>query len=161
MKELREAIASEQLRISGSFSKDYELARARYDEISATMTRLMGEEGASGDTQAKIRELESAAETLRSQYNRAVQQLSEMSKVEAQPSARAGRDRSDACGAADADRSIEEAIADSSWRNDYGPAAGRLLCPAKGLSVRCIQDGTAGDRRDRPVLRRPAGDRER
>ena len=86
MKELREAIASEQLRISGSFSKDYELARARYDEISATMTRLMGEEGASGDTQAKIRELESAAETLRSQYNRAVQQLSEMSKVEAQPS---------------------------------------------------------------------------
>ena len=54
MKELREAIASEQLRISGSFSKDYELARARYDEISATMTRLMGEEGANGDTQAKI-----------------------------------------------------------------------------------------------------------
>ena len=86
MKELREAIANEQQRISGSFSKDYELARARYDEISATMTRLMGEEGANGDTQAKIRELESAADTLRSQYNRAVQQLSEMSKVEAQPS---------------------------------------------------------------------------
>ena len=86
MKELREAIASEQQRISGSFSKDYELARARYDEISATMTRLMGEEGANSDTQAKIRELESAADTLRSQYNRAVQQLSEMGKVEAQPS---------------------------------------------------------------------------
>ena len=86
MKELREAIANEQERISGSFSKDYELARARYDEISATMTRLMGEEGANGDTQAKIRELESAADTLRTQYNRAVQQLSEMSKVEGQPS---------------------------------------------------------------------------
>ena len=86
MKELREAIANEQERISGSFSKDYELARARYDEISATMTRLMGEEGANGDTQAKIRELESAADTLRTQYNRAVLQLSEMSKVEGQPS---------------------------------------------------------------------------
>ena len=86
MKELREAIANEQQRISGSFSKDYELARARYDEISAAMTRLMGEEGASSDTQAKIRELESAADTLRSHYNRAVQQLGEMSKVEAQPS---------------------------------------------------------------------------
>lgn len=86
MKELREAIANEQLRISGAFSKDYELARARYDEISATMTRLMGEEGANGDTQAKIRELESAADTLRGQYNRAVLQLSDMSKVEAQPS---------------------------------------------------------------------------
>jgi polysaccharide biosynthesis transport protein len=86
MKELREAIANEQQRISGSFSKDYELARARYDEISSTMTSLMGEEGANSDTQAKIRELESAADTLRSQYNRAVQQLSEMGKVEAQPS---------------------------------------------------------------------------
>lgn len=86
MKELREAIANEQQRISGSFSKDYELARARYDEISAAMTRLMNEEGASSDTQAKIRELESAADTLRGHYNRAVQQLGEMSKVEAQPS---------------------------------------------------------------------------
>jgi succinoglycan biosynthesis transport protein ExoP len=86
MKELREAIASEQQRISGSFSKDYELARARYDEISSTMTNLMGEEGANSDTQAKIRELESAADTLRGQYNRAVQQLSEMGKVETQPS---------------------------------------------------------------------------
>lgn len=86
MKELREAIANEQQRISGSFSKDYELARARYDEISAAMTRLMSEEGASSDTQAKIRELESAADTLRGHYNRAVQQLGEMSTVEAQPS---------------------------------------------------------------------------
>jgi succinoglycan biosynthesis transport protein ExoP len=86
IKELREAIANEQQRISGTFSKDYELARARYDEISEAMTRLMSEEGASSDTQAKIRELESAADTLRSQYNRAVQQLGEMSRVEAQPS---------------------------------------------------------------------------
>jgi succinoglycan biosynthesis transport protein ExoP len=86
MKELREAIVNEQQRISGSFTKDYELARSRYDEISATMTRLIGEEGANSDTQAKVRELESAADTLRTQYNRAVQQLSEMGKVEAQPS---------------------------------------------------------------------------
>ena len=86
MEDLREAIVNEQRRISGSFGQDYELARARYDELSATMTRLMGEEGASSDTQAKIRELESAADTLRSQYNRALQQLSEMNKVEAQPS---------------------------------------------------------------------------
>jgi succinoglycan biosynthesis transport protein ExoP len=86
MDELREAIANEQQRKSGSFRKDYDLARARYDEISATMTRLMGEEGNNSDTEAKIRELESAAGTLRSQYNIAVQQLSEMSTVEAQPS---------------------------------------------------------------------------
>jgi succinoglycan biosynthesis transport protein ExoP len=86
IEEMREAIASEQNRITGSFGKDYELARARYDELSATMTRLMGEEGASSDTEARIRELESAADTLRSLYNRMLQQLSEMNKVEAQPS---------------------------------------------------------------------------
>lgn len=85
MQDLREAIGNEQQRISGSFSKDYELARAGYDEISATMTRLMSEEGASTDVQAAIRELESAADTLRSQYNSAVQQLGEMSNVDAQP----------------------------------------------------------------------------
>jgi polysaccharide biosynthesis transport protein len=86
MKELREAIANEQQRISGSFTKDYELARARYDELSATQTRMMGEEGANSDGEAKIRELTSAAELFRTQYNRAVLQLSEMGKVEAQPS---------------------------------------------------------------------------
>ena len=49
-------------------------------------SQVMGEEGASSDTQARIRELESTADTLRSQYNRMLQQLSEMNKVEAQPS---------------------------------------------------------------------------
>jgi succinoglycan biosynthesis transport protein ExoP len=82
MADLREAIVNEQRRISGSFGQDYELARARYDELSAAMT---GEEGSS-DTQARIRELESTADTLRSQYNRMLQQLSEISNVEAQPS---------------------------------------------------------------------------
>ena len=86
MEEVREAIANEQKRIAGSFSKDYELARARYDELSATISRVMGEEGANSDTQARMRELESAADTLRSLYNRMLQQLSEMNKVEAQPS---------------------------------------------------------------------------
>jgi succinoglycan biosynthesis transport protein ExoP len=80
MADLREAIINEQRRISGSFGRDYELARARYDELSATMS---GEEG-SNDTQARI--LESTADTLRSQYNRMLQQLSEMNNVEAQPS---------------------------------------------------------------------------
>ena len=46
MEEVREAIADEQKRIAGSFNKDYELARARYDELSAAVSRVMGEEGA-------------------------------------------------------------------------------------------------------------------
>jgi succinoglycan biosynthesis transport protein ExoP len=85
MEEVREAIASEQKRITGSFDKDYELARARYDELSATISRVMGEEGANSDVKARMRELESSAETLRSLYNQALQQFSQMNRIEAQP----------------------------------------------------------------------------
>ena len=85
MEEVREAIATEQKRIAGSFGKNYELARAQYDELSAAMSRAMGEEGANSDAKARMRELESAAETLRSLYNQALQQFSQMNRVEAQP----------------------------------------------------------------------------
>ena len=85
MQEVRESISTEQKRIAGSFGKNYELARAQYDELSAAMSRAMGEEGANSDTKARLRELESAAETLRSLYNQALQQASQMGRVEAQP----------------------------------------------------------------------------
>jgi succinoglycan biosynthesis transport protein ExoP len=86
MQEIQQAIDNEQARITGSFSKDYELARARYDELSVAISHVMGQEGASGDVQARLRDLESAAETLRSLYNRMLMQGSEMSRVDAQPS---------------------------------------------------------------------------
>lgn len=85
MDEVRQAIATEQKRIAGSFGKNYELARAQYDELSAAMTRAMGEEGANSDAKARMRELESAAETLRNLYNQALQQSTQMARVEAQP----------------------------------------------------------------------------
>jgi polysaccharide biosynthesis transport protein len=84
MEEVREAIATEQKRVGGSFGKNYELARAQYDELAAAMSRAMGEEGADSDAKARMRELESAAETLRSLYNQAVQHFSQMNSV-AQP----------------------------------------------------------------------------
>jgi succinoglycan biosynthesis transport protein ExoP len=86
MGEVREAIANEQRRIAGSFGRDYELARARYDKLSATISGVMGEESANGDVQARIHELESAADTLRKLHNQMLQQLSEMNRVEVQPS---------------------------------------------------------------------------
>jgi succinoglycan biosynthesis transport protein ExoP len=79
---LREAILNEQRRIASSFGKDYELARARYDELSKSVIDQDG----SGDTQAKVRELESTADALRSQYNKMLEQLNAMNNVEAQPS---------------------------------------------------------------------------
>ena len=84
--EVRKAIASEQRRIAESFGKDYELARARYDELSATISRVKGEEGANSEAQARMRELEGAAETLRALYDRMLQQSSQMNRVEGQPS---------------------------------------------------------------------------
>jgi polysaccharide biosynthesis transport protein len=86
MQEVRDAIADEQKRIAGSFGKDYELARARYDELSETVSRVIGSEGAQSDVVARMRELENAAVTLRNLYNRMLQQVSEMNRVEAQPS---------------------------------------------------------------------------
>jgi polysaccharide biosynthesis transport protein len=86
MDEVREAIANEQRRIGGSFDRDYEFARARYDELSATVSRVVSEEGANSNIQARMRELESAAETLRGVYNRMLQQVRETNRVEAQPS---------------------------------------------------------------------------
>jgi succinoglycan biosynthesis transport protein ExoP len=85
MEEVREGIAAEQKRVAGSFGKNYELARAQYDELSAAMSRAMGEEGANSDVKARMRELESAAETLRTLYNQALQQFSQMNRVDAQP----------------------------------------------------------------------------
>ncbi len=86
MEEVREAIAEEQKRIAGSFKKDYELARARYDELSAEVSGVMSEEGENGKVLSQLRGLEKAADSYRTQYDRALQQLGEINRVDAQPS---------------------------------------------------------------------------
>ncbi len=52
IEELREAIVTEQKRIAGSFGKDYEIARARYDELAATASQVISSEGANSNAQA-------------------------------------------------------------------------------------------------------------
>ena len=157
MADLREAIVNEQRRISSSFGKDYELARARYDELSAAVT---GRGGWSSDTQARIRELESTADTLRIQYNRMLQQLSEMNNVEAQPSI--GSDALVLMRAAPPTQTeaSKKRWLDPGWRVVYGLAAGRFRCPGKEFPVRCVQNVAAGDPRDGSVLCCLAGYRE-
>jgi len=86
MQEVREAIADEQKRISGSFNKDYELARARYEELSATVSGVLTEEGENGKVLSQLRGLEKAADALRTQYQRTLQQVGEMNRVDGQPS---------------------------------------------------------------------------
>jgi succinoglycan biosynthesis transport protein ExoP len=86
MENLRQAIASEQRRIAGSFDRDYELARARYNEISATSSQVANLETANTDVQARLLELSGTADTLRRLYNRILEQLGEMNEVDGQPS---------------------------------------------------------------------------
>jgi polysaccharide biosynthesis transport protein len=86
MEEVREAIAEEQKRLAGSSKKDYELARARHDELSTTVSGALSEEGSRGKEFSQLRGLERVVESVRIQYDRALQQLSEINKVDAQTS---------------------------------------------------------------------------
>jgi succinoglycan biosynthesis transport protein ExoP len=86
MAELRQAIADEQSRVAGSFGREYELARARYDDLSESISEVVSSEGANSNKQAQLHDLENAAGTLRELYNRMAQQASDMSRVEAEPS---------------------------------------------------------------------------
>ena len=86
MEELRQAIGSEQSRITASYGKDYELARARYDQLSAAVSQVVSSEGINSNKQARLRELEGAADSLRVLYNRMLQDVGQMNRVEAEPS---------------------------------------------------------------------------
>jgi succinoglycan biosynthesis transport protein ExoP len=86
MDEVRQSIAHEQKRITGSFGNEYQLARARYDELSEAVSQTVSSEGANGNKQAKLRELEGAAVSLRELYNRMLQQITANNSFESQPS---------------------------------------------------------------------------
>ena len=85
MDEVRQAIVSEQRRVAGSFGKEYQLARARYDELSAAVAQTVSSEGVNSNKQAQLREFETTSESLRMLYNRMLQQAGESNKVEAEP----------------------------------------------------------------------------
>jgi succinoglycan biosynthesis transport protein ExoP len=87
MEEVQAAIADEQKRLAGSFNREYELARARYDELAATVSQELTEKGSNSGVQARIKELDSAAETLRALYNRMLERATDANRlVDAQPS---------------------------------------------------------------------------
>lgn len=83
MEEIQEAIANEQKRLSDNFVKDYNLARARYDRLTEAMTQRWGD--GTREANVRVKELEGAVEGLRTSYNRMLQQLTEVSKLESQP----------------------------------------------------------------------------
>lgn len=80
MDELKRAILDERQRVAGSYANEYEVAKARKEEISSDLARMVAGVGGS-DAQARVtmRELESSAETLRKSYDSVLQRLNELS----------------------------------------------------------------------------------
>jgi succinoglycan biosynthesis transport protein ExoP len=78
--EIRASIQEEQQRIASKYAGDYDLAKARREELAATMAQLSGGEDSAAN--ARMRELESAAETLRTAYNTVFQRLNEVNRTE-------------------------------------------------------------------------------
>jgi succinoglycan biosynthesis transport protein ExoP len=85
MEEIRQTIAVEQKRIAGSYQKEYDLARSRYDELAGSISQVVSSEGANSNVLARLRELERSADTLRNLYSRTLEQGSDLNRVEAQP----------------------------------------------------------------------------
>lgn len=77
--ELKRAIVDERRRIAGSYASDYEVAKARKEEISSDLARLVAGVGGN-DTQARVtmRELESSSEMLRKSYDIVLQRMNEL-----------------------------------------------------------------------------------
>lgn len=87
MEEVQAAIASEQKRLAGTFERDYELARARYDELNATISQELATKGSNSSVQARLKELDSAADTLRTLYNKMLERATDTTRIaDTQPS---------------------------------------------------------------------------
>ncbi len=85
MEAINVAIRTEQKRLARSFGRDHEVTKARYTELASTAAEVLTEQSATSLAQARMRELETAADTLRKLYNTTLQRFSETSKADAQP----------------------------------------------------------------------------
>ncbi|MDX2205216.1 MAG: AAA family ATPase [Hyphomicrobiaceae bacterium] len=80
MEDLRNAIVDEQKRITERLATEFELAKARQEQLAVALTSAAGEEGSNSQAHARMRELESSAETLRNLHNAILQRYSEAAK---------------------------------------------------------------------------------
>jgi polysaccharide biosynthesis transport protein len=82
MDELRKAIQEEEQQIAESYTKEYQIAKARESELAAAMAHSVGEAGTNSQAQVKMRELESSADTLRNLYNSFLQKYKEINTIQ-------------------------------------------------------------------------------
>lgn len=77
---VQRSVTAEEKRISDSYADEYQVAKAREEELSATAQNVLGE----GEVNAQLRELESTAETLRNLYNGFQQKFQEITAAQAE-----------------------------------------------------------------------------
>jgi len=83
MDELRVAIQTEQRRLASNYQSEYQLAKARSDQIAANLSELaVGADGTVSNAKVALRELESVAETLRTAYNSVLQRYNSVSQFD-------------------------------------------------------------------------------
>jgi polysaccharide biosynthesis transport protein len=75
---LRNSIHAEEARIGDAYVNEYQVAKAREDELAASVAQLAGD----NETSGQLRELESAAETLRGLYNTTLQKFKETNAIQ-------------------------------------------------------------------------------
>lgn len=75
---VRAAIHAEEQRIADSYANEYQVAKAKEDELAASAARLFGGSEASSE----LRELESNADTLRKLYDSTLQKYKETNTIE-------------------------------------------------------------------------------
>jgi len=76
--ELQSAITAEEQRIADSYAIEYQVAKARENELAVTVANLSG----GGKAGSELRELESSAETLHKLYDGTLQKYKEINTIE-------------------------------------------------------------------------------
>jgi polysaccharide biosynthesis transport protein len=84
MEELRSSIREEERRIADSYAHEYEIAKARENELSASLVETLEKAETDSQAQVTMRELESSAETLRNLYNSFLQKFKEINTIQTQ-----------------------------------------------------------------------------
>lgn len=85
MDQLRASIRDQEQLIADTYANDYAMAKTKENELASAVAKLIGEARADNQTQAKLRELESSAETVRALYNSALQKYKELLQTESLP----------------------------------------------------------------------------
>jgi polysaccharide biosynthesis transport protein len=84
MDELRSSMREEEQRISDTYSNEYQIAKAKENELATSLAKLIEQIEVNSQAQVKMRELESSAETFRTLYNSFLQKFNEINTIQSQ-----------------------------------------------------------------------------